>query len=424
MKRAHRLARDGGAHPRVGLFGLLGSGNTGNDVSMESILAYLRDAHPDAVVDAMCGGPETVRARYGIDAIPVLWYASHEHVASGRMANAIKLLSKGLDAFRTAAWVRRHDVVIVPGAGALEATLPVRPLGFPYSMFLLCASGRIFGTKVALVSVGANMMNQRLTRWFLNAAARLAFYRSYRDVLSLDAMRQRGIDTSRDHVYPDLAYAAPAPPDNPGDMQTVGVGVMAYYGGNDDRREAARIHASYVENMKCFTRWLIDSDHKVRLFGGDNKFDDSVAQEILADLLDYRPDLEPASASVAPVSSFADLTREMAPVGTVVATRYHNVLCALKLGKPTIALGYSEKFVSLMAGMDLAEFCQSASELDTSQLIEQFTKLESRSGQLRETMAARNAAKAQLIEDQFVAMSALLFPARHGARQPSRHAKV
>ena len=41
------------AAPRVGLFGLLGSGNIGNDASMESVLGYLSTEHPDAIVDAL-----------------------------------------------------------------------------------------------------------------------------------------------------------------------------------------------------------------------------------------------------------------------------------------------------------------------------------------------------------------------------------
>lgn len=45
-------SRNGGP-PRVGLFGLLGSGNLGNDGSMEAVLGYLRSAHPEAVVDAI-----------------------------------------------------------------------------------------------------------------------------------------------------------------------------------------------------------------------------------------------------------------------------------------------------------------------------------------------------------------------------------
>ena len=46
--------------------------------------------------------------------------------------------------------------------------------------------------------------------------------------------------------------------------------------------------------MTRFTRWLVDSGHRVRLFGGDNKFDGDVAEQIVADLRRYRPDLEPS----------------------------------------------------------------------------------------------------------------------------------
>ena len=50
------MTSPGVAGPRVGLFGLLGSGNVGNDASLEAVLAYLRADHPDAVIDAMCMG--------------------------------------------------------------------------------------------------------------------------------------------------------------------------------------------------------------------------------------------------------------------------------------------------------------------------------------------------------------------------------
>src|SRR5262249_45928105 len=86
--------------------------------------------------------------------------------------------------------------------GVLETTLPLRPRQFPYD---ICAAGRMFGTKVALVSVGANVSSERLTRLLFTTAARLAFYRSYRDELSREAIRRQGLDTSGDHVYPDLA---------------------------------------------------------------------------------------------------------------------------------------------------------------------------------------------------------------------------
>jgi polysaccharide pyruvyl transferase WcaK-like protein len=394
--------------PRVGLFGLLGSGNIGNDASMESVLGYIRTSHPDAVVDAMCMGWEQVRAGYGIDTIPLLWYQRYQQRAGGVVAAALKALGKAVDAFRTASWVRRHDVVIVPGMGVLEATLPLRPWGVPYTMFLLSASGRLFGTKVALVGVGANNINQRMTRWLFIRAARLAFYRSYRDAQSRDALRQQGLDTSGDPVHPDLVFSLPSSP-AAGDPDTVGIGLMAYYGTNDDRKRADEIYASYIGNVESFIRWLLDHGRRVRLFYGDAADEPAVAQ-VLTDLGEYRSDPGSPRLSAEGVTSYAELSRAMAPAGAVVATRYHNVICALKLGKPTISIGYAKKNVVLMEDMGLPEFCQYAHSLDVGKLIEQFTRLERDADQLRAVIEKGNAENAQLVADQFTALDALLFP--------------
>jgi polysaccharide pyruvyl transferase WcaK-like protein len=403
------------AAPRVGMFGLYGSGNLGNDGSLEALLTYLRAEHPDALLDIRCPGPRRVKAQFGVDGSLLQWYTQYANQTSGVTAVALKVLGKGVDAFRTASWVRRHEVVIVPGAGILETTLPIRPWGLPYALWLLCASGRLFGTKVALVSVGASVNNQRLTRRLFTSAARLATYRSFRDAQSREAMRQQGVDTSCDPIYPDLVFALPTPAGDPGDPQTVGMGVMTYYGSNDDRRRADAIHASYMENMKHFARWLLDNGRRIRIFTGDD-VDDGAVQEILADLQEYRPDLEPSWVTAASVSGLDSMMRQMATVGTVVATRYHNVLCALKLSKPTLSVGYAAKNDSLMADMGMSGFCQSARSLDAELLIKQFTELENRSAEVQRTLQERNAAKAEGIHRQFSFLSALLFPAPASAR--------
>jgi polysaccharide pyruvyl transferase WcaK-like protein len=398
--------------PRVGLFGYLGSGNIGNDASLEAMLKYLNADQPGAIPDAMCSGPETVKDRYGVPAIPLRWLPSDGLHASRLAAAARKTLGKGIDTIRLASWVRRHEVVIVPGMGVLETTLPLRPWQFPYDMFVLCASGRIFQTKVALVSVGASVPSERLTRWLFTAAGRLAFYRSYRDTLSRDAMRQQGLDTTADRVYPDVAFGLTVPPTGPGDEQTVGIGLMDYRGNEDERGRGDEIRASYVEKMKSFTRWLVDNDRRVRLFVGDtNNADETVVEEIVADLRAHRPDLDPAWVVAEPVSTFADLMRAMETVGTVVATRYHNVICALMLSKPTISIGYGEKNAVLMADTGLAEYCQRVSSLDVGRLIEQLTDLESHADRLRQAITQGNAAKATLVESQLTELSAVLFQA-------------
>ena len=65
----------------------------------------------------------------------------------------------------------------------------------------------------------------------------------------------------------------------------------------------------------------------------------------------------PAMVVAEPFSTLGDMMDELVKVRTVVGTRYHIVLAALKLSKPTIAVGYSAKHEVLMADMGLEDFC-------------------------------------------------------------------
>lgn len=404
-----------GTPVRVGVFGLLGSGNLGNDGSLEAVLGYLRADHPEAVVDALCGGPEAVTARFGISATRMHWNRAEYRTASRAGAIASKGLGKLVDVFRTAAWVRRHDVVIVPGMGVLEATLPLRPWGFPYSLFLLCASGRLTRTRVALVSVGAAEIRNRPTRALVRWSGRLAAYRSYRDVQSRDAMRAMGVDTARDEVYPDLAFSLPAPPASPSSDApgTVCVGVMDFHGGNDDRARADEIYRRYLDGTIRFVRTLVEEGRPVRLLTGD-QCDATVVAAILEAV-------DSPLVTAAEPASLADLMKEMVAADTVVAVRYHNLICALKTGTPVLALSYAAKSDALMDRMGLGAYCHPAREVDADRLLEQFRALEKRAPELRQTLTERNQAATRQLEDQFSSLTAAAFPATHHthARQES-----
>ncbi|MFI6879009.1 polysaccharide pyruvyl transferase family protein [Streptomyces sp. NPDC050400] len=392
---------------RVGVFGLLGSGNLGNDGSLEAVLGHLRAEHPDAVVDALCGGPGAVTARYGIPATRLHWYRGEYRTASRASAVAGKGIGKLVDVVRTAAWVRRHDVVIVPGMGVLEATLPLRPWGFPYALFLLCASGRLVGTRVALVGVGAGPIGNRPTRTLVRWSARLARYRSYRDTQSRDAMREMGVDTARDEVYPDLAFALPTPPAGPA-SGTVCVGVMDFHGGNDDRARADEIHRRYLDGTTRFVRALADDGRTVRLLTGD-----ACDAPVVAAILDA---VDSPLVTAAEAGSLADLMKETAAADTVVATRYHNLVCALKAGTPTLALSYAAKSDALMDRMGLGPYCHPAREADADRLLEQFREVEKRSTELRKTLAERNRTVTAQLRRQFADLTALLL---HAPRKAS-----
>jgi polysaccharide pyruvyl transferase WcaK-like protein len=412
---------------RVGLFGLLGQGNLGNDGSMEAVLAYLKAAHPDAVLDSLCTRPDVVAERYRIPATQLRWHQADRPRRSGISSIVPRYLGLslglGIDAYRTARWVARHDAVIVPGMGVLETTVPMRPWKTPYWMFLLCATGRLSRTKVALVSIGANITDHRITRFLITRAARLAHYRSYRDALSRDAMQSMGVDASDDAVYPDVAFALPVPRCVNRAAGSVGVGVMDYSGGNDDLSEASKLRANYIEQVKRFARWLVDNGRPVRIFTSDTA-DEPVVQEIAADLRVYRPDLNPSFVIAQSAPSLDELMQQTAAVDTVVATRYHNVLFALLLAKPTLALGYAAKHDLLMQEAGLQRFCLPCRALDVRQMIDRFTELERRSDQLRSAIVESNAAKVRLVDSQLAEMSAVLFsPAkapRPSASPPTR----
>ncbi len=89
---------------RIGLFGKFGSGNIGNDASVEVMLNYLRTRHPEALIDAMCTGPEAVQTRYGIDATYLQWSPRRQNAVSPVTEAGRKLLGMVIDAARIAAW--------------------------------------------------------------------------------------------------------------------------------------------------------------------------------------------------------------------------------------------------------------------------------------------------------------------------------
>jgi polysaccharide pyruvyl transferase WcaK-like protein len=399
--------------PRVAFFGLLGSGNIGNHGSLDAMLAFVRARHPEAEISCVCAGPEVFERQYGIPSVAITWYQQHGPGRSRLDSVARKAFGKVADLVRMPRLLREYDVVIVPGMGVFETTLELRPWGWPYALFLMSLSARMAGTKTAFVNVGANAARERSLRWLFTGAARLASYRSYRDAYSRDAMRQMGLDTSGDEVYPDLAFALPEPAQPaPADesRRTVGLGVMAYHGTNADRARADEIYAAYTAKIVEFARWLVDQDYRIRLVTGDPS-DQSVVEAVQDDLRQTRPDLVEERLINEPAESLGELMEQLAGTDVVVASRYHNVLSALKLSIPTISISYGTKSDLLMEQMRLAEFRQPIQGLDVARLIDQFRALEARAATVVPAMRERNAEYVEALERQYDVLSAALFGA-------------
>lgn len=392
---------------RVGFFGVLGSGSLGNDGSLDAIISYLRESHPDAEFRFLVMGPQRLQERYGAPATHLQWFEAHVDAIRGVPAPVLKIVGRVLDPFRALVWVQDVDVAVVPGMGILETTIPMRPWGFPYGLFTVCAAARLRGRPVAMVCVGADVVRKRLSRALITGAARLARYRSYRDDNSREAMRAMGIDVSADQVYPDVAFIHPIPSVEPDGTGTVGLGLMDYWGNNDERAEASALNAAYVDTMGRFATWLVDHGRPVRFFTCD-PVDTTVIDQVADHLRRTRPDLAASMVVSEPAATLQELMKQMASVDAVVATRYHNVVAAVQMNLPTVSISYSAKHDELMARMGLTEFCQPARSVDFDRLVAQFVALEERRAELVAQMTEANLRNMEGVERQLAALSTVL----------------
>jgi polysaccharide pyruvyl transferase WcaK-like protein len=379
-----------GAWPKkIGLFGLFGSGNIGNDGSLEAMLAFLRAQEIDSDLLCICADPERVQREFGLPAIRIGGRSAiHPLLRWVEKVTPLRKLLQLLHAFRS---VRGLDVMIMPGTGILD-DFSERFWGAPASLFAWCLAARLQGTKIAYVCVGAGPISHGISRRLMKGAARMAMYRSYRDQLSKNFMLSIGLDTQHDPVYPDIAFGLPKPDaSKPGSAErpTIGLGVMTYFGWRGDAERGAAIYDTYIGKTTRFATWLLDQNYRVRLLMGEGT-DQQAIDDVIAALSKAHPNLPRERIVAEPVNSLHELMRQISETQAVVATRFHNIVCALKLNKPTISLGYAKKNDVLMSTFGLGDFCQHVESFDVAVLIDQFKRLMAKQAIYEQQMRATN----------------------------------
>lgn len=353
---------------RIALYGFLGSGNLGNDASFETVLAWLRSVHPTPDLMCITIAPGRVQEHYGVPSVALAFHPALSGRGPRAVALAAKLFGRIVDAPRSFVLAGRVDAVIVPGMGVLEDTLGTRPWGLPLWMFLMAAACRLRRRRFILLDVGADRAEHPLTRGLHIAVARLATHVSYRDASSASAMRPAR--RSRPGVVaPDLAFAHDAPRLPTPVPGRIVVGVMAYYGREDDPVAGADVRRRYVDHLAQAVAALIRTGQHVVLVGGD-RVDTEVAEEVASLVRQASRELADA-VTVHEAETFTELTDEMRCAQVVVASRFHNQICALRLARPTVSVGYALKSRDLLQSVGLDEFCQDIESLDADRLVDQ-----------------------------------------------------
>ena len=238
----------------IGLFGVLGSGNWGNDGSLDVVVDLLRKRFPDARLGFMAMGPDRLSATYDVEAVHLQWYEAHVDRLSWLPGAVLKAFGKLMDPARTLSWVRRPDVVVVPARACWRRT-PSSYLGHPLqpdaARAVLGDVPRPAGLPVRWVPIPTHRDPER---------TRLPGAQPHRPAGAAALLPRRG---SHGTMMREIGHgkacrqAQPADPaftlDPPAMRETggrvVGVGVMNYRGAAGDRDEA-RVNAAYVVALK------------------------------------------------------------------------------------------------------------------------------------------------------------------------------
>jgi polysaccharide pyruvyl transferase WcaK-like protein len=385
-----RTAREA-TKKRVAFFGHFGRGNFGNESTLQAMLCHLRRLLPNTEFECICTGPDVVEMAYNISTVP----SRDTAVKDRRFKNPLARLARKLVVSvprELYQWLKSlkalwgAEALIIPGTGVLTDAYTLLSWG-PYDMFRWSVAAKLCRCKLFFVSVGAGPIYNRAGRFFVKAALYLADFRSYRDESTLQYLKHIGFRVGNDPVYPDLAFSLPESltrrgHESEGRRPVVGIGLMEYAGKYSVERPTSSVYSAYLESLVEFVKWLLAHDYNVRLLIGD-EVDTLVTREFRSLLKQRSVTYEAEQIIDEPVASVKDLLSQLAATDLVVATRFHNVILALLLNKPSIAIAFHHKCFSLMNQMGLSEYCQDINRLDAQRLIEQFCNLEEDAETLR-----------------------------------------
>jgi polysaccharide pyruvyl transferase WcaK-like protein len=297
-----------------------------------------------------------------------------------------------------------HKLMMV-GTGML-GDFGIGPFDLHYEILKWSIIAKMRRCKLLFVSVGAGPIDHPLSRRIVKCAISLADYRSYRDTFSQQYLDSIGFNASRDRVYPDLAFSLlraemPVSKSRARNGRIVGLGLMEYYGKDYNPERSQRIYQDYIEGVTHFAAWLLRHGYSLRLLIGDVTYDKGVRSDVLRLLQEQGVRFDPGQIIDEPVASVEQLCVQLTQTDMVVATRFHNILLALMLNKPVVALSYHEKVRSLMADMGLAEYCQDIAGLDIEKLIRQFINLQENADAIRSSIKRKADEYRMALDEQY-----------------------
>jgi polysaccharide pyruvyl transferase WcaK-like protein len=393
---------------RICLFGAFGVGNLGNECTLQALLYNLRKYMPNAEINCACSGPKEVASNYHFSAFPIR--DSPLPPVKNRAVRLLRRIFVGIPlelrrwsrAFRT---LKGIDMLIMTGTGML-GDVGISPFGLHYDILKWSIIAKLRRCKLLFVSVGVGPIRKPLSKLFVKAALALADYRSYRDAFSKEYLEGLHFETKGDNVCPDLAFSLPktmipSSQCRDGHATVIGVGIITYSQRRANSGNDESAYHNYIKKLGAFVTWLLERRYTVRLLIGDAVYDHRARQDLRSVLEVAEIDYAHAKIIDEPASSVAEVLSQLASTDLVVASRFHNVLLALWLNKPVVAISFHEKVDSLMREVGLSEFCQDIEHIDTNKLIAQFIALQQNAENLKSQIQQNAEAYRVALDEQY-----------------------
>jgi polysaccharide pyruvyl transferase WcaK-like protein len=393
---------------RIGLLGMYASANLGDTAIQTTVMAGLRSRRVDVDFVGLSPDPEDTVRTYGIPGFPISGEDMRVSLpANGPVHSQGKLLlDKAVNhlpfwrRFLALKKIYRQmsdlDMLLISGGGQITDSWG-GTWAQPFRLFAWCMCAKLNGKPIVSFAVGVDDLGRRLSAWFAVHALRLAKYRTFRDIISLDILRNKGLNAAAS-VCPDPAFGVGAPSaggvdDRAGTKPKFVVISPISFQAFQKARDAE--YDAYLTVLANASEALLKQGHKVRFVCSQIKMDPPVVSQVVSRM---GTDVGVSMAEVKTVNDFVLAVRD---AELVIGSRLHALILSLVAGTPIIAISPGRKVRQQMIDVGLEDYCLELKTLQAGALLSRMQTALDRRDELRKLISLRVHELLEKLEEAF-----------------------
>jgi polysaccharide pyruvyl transferase WcaK-like protein len=393
---------------RIGLLGMYASANLGDTAIQTAVLAGLRSRRADVDFVGLSPDPEDTVRTYGIPGFPISGEDRRVSLPTNRPVHSHGklLLDKAVN--HLPFWRRFHalkniyrqmcdlDMLLISGGGQITDSWG-GTWAQPFRLFAWCMCAKLNGKPIASFAVGVDDLRGRLSAWFAVHALRVAKYRTFRDTISLEILRDKGLNVAAS-VCPDPAFGFCPPPaagvearavTDPKFVVISPISFGAFQKANDAGYEG------YLTALAKVAEALLKQGLKVQFVCSQIKMDPPVVSQVVSRM---GTDVGVSMAEVKTVNDFVLAVRD---AQLVIASRLHALILSLVAGTPIVAIAPGRKVKQQMIDVGLEDYCLDLKSLQVAALLSRVQTALDRRDELQKLISLRINELLEKLEEAF-----------------------